>query len=223
MRKYLIILSLILVLILGACGSDPEPSETEAEIETEPEIEHNEEVQEFIEKNNVKLDEDGYFEETNDPLEAGNKNNGIVVFNNDEYGDTYIIKQWYTNDDTDDDGFNHIDFDGYKVKFAVALMEDVDEEDTIGFFVETENNTDKTIQYNMDMEIITDEQEQTNTDDMYAIGDSKPGIKTKGFVKANLDYDTPEEITITFEPPWDDEDEFNAEVGTPIELEFSLE
>lgn len=160
--------------------------------------------------------------DTSDPLEAGNINNNIEVFN-DEFDYTYLIKEYYTNDDTDADGFNTMDFEGYEVTYSIVLMENTEENNVIGFFVETVNNTDQLVQYNMDMEIATDGQEQIENDMMYGIGQSDPGIKTKGFTKANIEYDIPDEIGITFEPPWDDEDEFNEAIGEPIEVQFVKE
>lgn len=237
MKKILLVLlSITAILTLTACGDDKteeepienvdietssEPEEVETDSE-ESETESGNEVDDFIEENDVQLDEDGFFAETSDPLEAGDKTNGIVVFN-DEFDYTYIIKEWYTSEDTDEKGSNTMDFDGYEVRYSVALLENTAEEDVIGIFVETENNTDKVVQYNMDLEMLTSEQEQAYSDGMYGIGQSKPGVKTKGFILVELEYDTPDSFTVTFEPPWDDEDEFNAEIGEPIELEFNKE
>lgn len=234
MKKILLVLlSITATLTLTACGDDkteepkesddvavstePEDVETQSE-ETESETES--EVDDFIEENDVQLDEDGFFVETSDPLEAGDKTNGIVVFN-DEFDYTYIIKEWYASENTDEKGFNTMDFDGYEVTYSIALLENTAEEDVIGIFVETENNTDKVVQYNMDLEMLTSEQEQAYSDGTYGIGQSNPGVKTKGFILVELEYDTPDSFTVTFEPPWDDEDEFNAEIGEPIELEFN--
>lgn len=207
---------LVAILLLAGCSGSNEPKQAANENESENTMGDTLEAELEIDE------EEDEAKETDDPLEAGNKNSGIKVFN-DDWDFTYTIKDWYANENTDKDGFNNIDFDGYKVKFSIALLEDAEEKDVIGFFVETENNTDKNAQYNMDMEIITDEQEQAQSDDMYGIGDSKPGIKTKGFIKANLEYDVPESFKVTFEPPWDEDDEFNKAIGEPIELEFNKE
>ncbi|PWA08646.1 hypothetical protein DCC39_14505 [Pueribacillus theae] len=211
MKKVLFIFAAVLFVLVG-CGSNEKTSDDEV-VKEQPDVQDDQQKQ---------VDEEGFLKETDDPMEAGNKNNGIEVFN-DEWDYTYLIKDWYSNDDTDEDGFNYIDFDGYKVKFSIALLEDTEEKNVIGVFAETLNDTDKTVQYNMDMELITDKQEQAQTDDMYGIGNSKPGIKTKGFVKVDLEYEVPESFKVTFEPPWDDEDEFNETIGEPIESEFTKE
>lgn len=216
MRKYLIMLLSVLLIMLAACGNE----EVQQEPNNDEVMEENEE--ETNESEEVEMDDNGMLEQTADPLEAGNKSNGVNVFE-DEWSNIYLVKKWYSNDDTDEEGFNTMDFDGYEVKFSVVLLEDENEDEVIGFFVETENNTDKLIQYNMDMELLTDEQEQAYPDDMYGIGESKPDIKTKGFTKVNLDYDTPDSFEVTFEPPWDDESEFDDAVGESIETEFEME
>lgn len=203
MKKYLLMLLSFVLISLVACGNDEE-SQTE-------EQETHEATQQ-----DVEMDDDGMLEQTNDPMEAGGKSNGVNVFE-DDWSNIYLVKEWYSNDETDEDGFNTMEFGEYKVKYSVALLEDESEEDVIGFFVETENNTDTTVQYNMDME-----SSELTPDDLYGIGDSRPGDTLKGFIKADIE-DTPDTLEITFEPPWDDEDEFNAEIGEPIELEFSLE
>lgn len=235
MKKLLLLLfSLFVAITLAACGDDEEENEqaeeTEVEseeVDTEPVEETDEEQEmseadEFVEENDVQLDEDGFYVETTDPLEAGDRNNGIIVFH-DDFDYTYIIKEWYANDDTNEDGFNTMDFNGYEVTYSIALLENTAEEDVIGIFVETENNTDKVVQYNMDLEMLTSEQEQAYSDGMYGIGQSEPGVKTKGFILVELEYETPDSFSVTFEPPWDDEDEFNEEIGEPIELEFNKE
>src|SRR5699024_2498466 len=197
MRKKLFILFGALVLVLSACGGNESAEGVGEEDELDAGVEE---------------DFDDEEELVEDPVEAGNKSNEVKEFM-DEFGEIYEIKEWYSSDETDDDGINQIEFDGYEVNFSVALLEDTEGEQDIGFFVETENGTDTTVQYNMDMEIITDEQEQAETDDSYGIGESKPDVKTKGFVKTDLDYEAPESFEVTFEPPWDEDSEYDDEIG----------
>lgn len=193
-------------LLLAACGSnDTEKAEEPVAVD---------QVDESAEGEVMDV--------TDDPMEAGNKNGKIEVFN-DDFDYTYLIKEWYSTDDTDEDGFNIMDFDGYEVKYSMALMENTEGENVIGVFAETENNTDKVVQYNMDLEMITGNQEQTSSDSLYGIGSSNPGVKTKGFILVELDYDAPESFVVTFEPPWEDEGGSNEDIGEPIELEFSIE
>lgn len=206
MKRKLLILFGALVLVLSACGGNEGAEDASDQGDAED-----------MDVEEVTEDEEDLVE---DPVEAGNKSNEVKEFM-DEFGEIYEIKEWYSSDETDDDGINQIEFDGYKVNFSVALLEDMEGEQDIGFFVETENGTDTTVQYNMDMEIITDEQEQAETDDSYGIGESKPSVKTKGFVKTDLDYEAPESFEVTFEPPWDDDSEYDDEIGEEVEMKFS--
>jgi len=199
MRKYLFLLMAALVLV--ACGSDTTG--------TNEEVNNNE----SNEANDIEV------EYTSDPIEAVTGDHEMFV---DEFDYSYSIVDWYTNDDTTD-GFNTMDFEGYEVKYAIALLMDEDGNDVIGIFSETENNTDHVAQYNMDFEILTNESEQLEGDPMYGIGETNPGIKTKGFVKDTLEYDVPTELDITFYPPWDSESEFDDEIGDPIEVGFTKE
>lgn len=199
MKKYVLI-TIGLLFIVTACSS------------------------ENIEIEKDQVEDEGNLE-TDDPMQAGNKNNGIKVFNISDVF-TYQIKDWYVNDDTDDDGFNEIDFEGYSVKFAMVSVEDTAENESIGVFVETENDTDKETYFNMDMEFITDTQEQTHSGN--GVGESKPGEKIKGFVLASLDNDAPDSFIVTIDPPFKlvGESAFDFEeghFGEPVELKFTKE
>ena len=164
----------------------------------------------------------GSNEPTTDAMAVGSKDNKASIIEND-YGQTYEIVNWYVSDDTDDEGFNEMDFKGYKVKFSMAAVKDEEGNEYIGFFAETENTTDRPVHYNGDMEIVTDNQDQTYNDD--GIGSSEPGVKIKGFSAAPLEYGTPESFTVTFEPPYLDNNGSYSEggFGDNIEMEFKKE
>lgn len=217
---------LIAALLLTACGEDevaepviePKVEEVAAEVTTDES-----ELDTFVEENNAQLDDEGYFVETTDPLEAGDKTNGIVVYN--DSGEYFIIKEWYVSEDSDDKGFNAIDFDSFTFNFSVALAENVNEEEVIVLFGETENQTEDEVQFNAEVEIITDNQDQVEFG-MGMITRTKPNVKEKGFTVAELEYGTPDEFTMTIQAPLKsvgDEEYEEGHYGDAVELEFSKE
>lgn len=210
MKKVLFIM-LVSGLLLTACGNE-EPKDEDAMGE-EDVMSQSAEFTEAQSESNT----------SNDPLEVASKTNDIDTFETDYY-ETYTIVDRYVTDDTDQEGFSEMDFEGYKVKFSMAAVEDSSGNEYIGFFTETENTTDKPVHYNGDMEIVTDTQDQTTNED--GIGGSKPGVKLKGFSVAPLEYGIPESYTVTFEPPFLAEDENLPEAGhfgDNIEMEFNKE
>lgn len=204
-------------------ADEAEPKEDEYELNEEVLASLDDETLKFVEEKKPQLDDDGYFEMTDDPMIAGDKSNRILLFDSDEYG-FYVVKEWYINENTDENGFNEIDFDGYKVKFAITLVEDEHDEESIGVFIETENTTEDTVQYNADMEFVTDTQDQLTTNE--GIGDSKPNVKLKGFTHAKINYDTPKSFTVTIDGPYKEVDDYGYEeghYGDPIDMEFTID
>lgn len=221
MKKIVILLGL--VIVLAACGNNSQENNQDKsnnndnttnteEVENNKQDDNNSEEGSQTEVDKEKLSE---LEElyagvdlemngdsliaTEDPIVAGDINDGHIVYEGD-YGDVYLVKDRYKNDETDEDGFNHVSFDDYEVKYAVALLEDLSENESIGVFVETENGTEDTIQYDIDALIKTDE-EEIETDVLSGVDDSEPGDILKGFAIAGLDYNPSDEIEITFEQP----------------------
>lgn len=204
MKKLLYLLMFSLLVVAG-CSSEETSEEQESDIEEHSDIE--------------QQDDDTI---SDDPLEVGNKNNDI---NKIEYNyETYKVVDWYSNSDTNDDGFNTVDFNGYTFDFSFAVVEDEEGEQYIGMFGETENKTNDVVQFNADMEFLTDTQDQTELED--GIGKSKPKVKLKGFSVAPLEYGVPESFKVTIDPPFKEkgEDEYmEGDFGEPIELEFTKE
>ncbi len=215
MKKLLILL--IAAMFLVACGSSDDEVVEDTEIDKPDEAEAEEPVED-VEEVEVAVDENGMLEETEDPLEAGNKNNGIEVFN-DGYGEIFLIKDWYTNENTDEDGFNVVDFEGYEIRYAITLVETIEEEDVIGVFAEVENGTEHELQFNDAFMFVTDTKDQTELE--HGIQINKPDTKSKFFNYATLEYGTPEELTVEIYPPFADGESELIDIGETVELEFT--
>src|SRR5699024_4254856 len=111
MKKLLILLGL--VVVLAACGNDTqadnETNNQEMDNESSDEIEENAMENESNELDELYSDvevetEGDMLSVTDDPLIAGDINDGHIVFE-DDFDYTYLIKDRYTNDETDEDGF----------------------------------------------------------------------------------------------------------------------
>lgn len=210
MRKY--ILLLIAAMFLVACGSNEE-------VETKEETE---DVEQGLSEQDLQEDEymhDDEYEEqsTDDPIEA--VENDLVIF--DQYDEAYTIKNLYTNDETTDNGFNEIDFEGYKIDYAIALVEDFEGEEVLGVFAEVENGTEHEVQFNESFLFATDTQDQTELE--HGIQENKPNTKSKFFNHAPLEYDTPEELTVEIYPPFIEGESELVDLGKTVELEFTKE
>lgn len=211
MNKLLLLMGL--VLVLGACGNDEDA-------EPEQKDENDMSQAEWAEEHGDEFEGESE-SKSSDPMEVGNKNDehDTLVDGATEYK---VIER-YVTDETDEDGFNTIDFDGYIFNFSLALVEDQNGEHSIAMFGESENTTDEVVQFNADIEVVTDQQDQTNT--QQGFGKSKPNVKMKGYDILPLEYGEPGSFTATIEPPMTevgDEtyEDFDIE---PIELEFTKE
>lgn len=194
MKKLLFVLLLLLFLV--ACGneSDAEDSENLEEAETKTTT-----------------------------IEFGDFNNDLNSYT-DEMGETYSIVEKYKSDESADNGFNEVSYDGYNYKFSVLAVEDENQE-YIALVGETENNTENSIHFNSDTEIITDTQEQAESDFLYAVGESAPSVITEAFILIPINRGIPESFSLELDTPWIvyDSGEQGDYIGEPIELEFHKE
>lgn len=207
MKKISLLVSV--VLLLAACGEErTESNETQNAQPSEEQVSTEEPVEEP--------------EFTEDPLEIGNKNSGYDLFLLDGYTE-YKVVGYYSTNETDENGFNSVSFKGYDFTFSVLAVEDTATGDQyIATAGETENNTEDNVQFNVDMIIVTDTQDQTNNEG--AIGESQPNVKQKGFILAPLTYGIPESFTLTLDPPFKSIGDYQYEeghYGEPIEFSFT--
>lgn len=198
-------LVVIAMLSLAACGNEEtaEPVNVEGTIEdtvTEP-AEDAIELQEDTvpaEEAEVPMEEESSATASDDPLEVGNKNSGFDTYS---YGfNEYKVIERYMSEQADENGFATVDFNGYRVSIAVALVEDINGARMIGLFGETENQTPDTVQFNAEIELVTDTQEQTTVDGGLVMN-TRSGIKQKGFATAPLEYGEPNSFTMYIQPP----------------------
>ncbi|HLR16208.1 MAG TPA: hypothetical protein VK144_10295 [Bacillota bacterium] len=208
MKKYLFLSMALLMaaLVLVACGSNEESNKEDNKVKENEEVADNE-----SNEDNINVDF------TTDPIEA--VENDVEMFV-DEFDYSYSIVDWYTNNDTVD-GFNEVDFEGYKIKYAISLLMDEEGEDSLGVFAEVENGTEHELQFNDSFLFVTDTQDQTELE--HGIQENKPNTKSKFFNHAPLEYGTPEELTVEIYPPFYEGESELIDLGEMVELEFTKE
>lgn len=195
---------LVAVLLLAACGSET-TNEQPKQNESQPE-----EMEDVLKT-------------SDDPLEVGNRNNDINIFQNGLTTEKVI--GWYTSDITDEDGFNTIEFKDSEIRFSLALTEGEGGEQEISVFGEKINNMDVLLDFYETFQIKTDQQEVASP--MFDFeGGIEPDTKSKFYDVFSLEYDIPESFTFTMKKPAEDEEEsllWFDERETITELEFNLE
>ena len=198
MKRILLLLGV--VLLLTACGND-ETEETSAE----PVEETDETVQ---------------VEATSNAMDFADKTNNFTVY--DEYLYDYETIARYTHDKEDDRGINEITFDDVTFRFGVLAVE---EEDTGDQYIvlagEAENNTEETVYFAPHAEVVTSEQEQSESYNE-GVGDMKPTVIKDAFSMIPIERGVPDSFEIIIYPPYTDDDE-HKDIGTPIKAEFTLE
>lgn len=229
MKKHLFMLLAVMVLVLGACGSDEESQQEPNEQETTEEVEGSE-----MAENETDSIEDIM------PLDS---QYDTFVASEDEY-DPFVfdIKERYTSEESDSDGITEIDImrrdqvdsddETFDYKFSLMLAKNQEDgQDYLLFVGDVVNNTSKRVQFNHDFDIIMrDIKEEGSTYggegyDVELVGAYEPEFDGQGWYAFPLDTDeTPEELEITFERAWDedgaggsgDDDEY-------LEIEFEME
>lgn len=204
MRKLLVLL--LASVLLVACSNDGKDEADQTNLDG-------------IEKEDTETEE-VHVESTKDPLEAGNIKNNTSAFE-DEFGEMFLLKDWFTNDKTNEEGFNQVSFDEYEITYALVLIEDFEGNDLIGVFGEVENNTDEEVQFNDSFLFVTDKKEQTELE--HEIRNNKPNTKEKIFNYAKLEYDTPTNVEVEVLPPFTDGESELIDLGEPQEFTFTLE
>ncbi|PID22474.1 hypothetical protein CSV61_02180 [Sporosarcina sp. P3] len=203
MKKYLLLPTL--ALLLAACGS--EDSQEPMQESEQPDV--------IIEDEEVE----GMY--TSDPVEFADKDSDLIY----QSGEMNLeIVARYKNDDTDSNGFNTVSFDGYDYKFAVVAIEGFGEKPTIAVLGETENNTEDSVAFNSDVEIVTDKGDQERSYD--GVGRSEPGVKKKAFITVDIEYGVPDSFKLTMQPPMKEvgEDQYEeGHYGEPKVFEFEKE
>ncbi|MFD1416792.1 hypothetical protein [Oceanobacillus jeddahense] len=196
MKKILFVLLLSLFLI--ACGNE---SESDAGSDITPE------------------------ETETTTMDFADFNNDINTYT-DEMGETYTILEKYKRDESADNGFNKVNFDGYEYKFSVLAVESESEsQEYIALVGETENTTDNSVQFNSEAEIITDTQEQSESDFLYAVGESDPSVITEAFILIPINRGIPESFSLEIDTPWIalDNGEQGGYIGSNVKMEFHKE
>jgi len=225
MKKLLIGLSLSAALFLAACGGGAEETtdETTSANATEQPQESGEDLSqsEWMAQNHPDIMEDTP-KVTDDPIEFADFSNELNTYL--EGMNEYTIVEQYTSDESDESGLQTVSFNAYDFTFSVSAAEDDQGEEYLVVSGETENNTEDTVQFNADIQFITDTQEQTEVS--YAAGESEPTVKQKVFLYAPLEYGVPSSFTVTIEPPFKSVGDNRYEeghYGEPVELEFNKE
>lgn len=156
-------------------------------------------------------------------MEFGDFDNDLNSYT-DEMGDNYIITEKYKSNESADNGFNKISFDGYDYKFSVLAVESESQE-YIALVGETENNTENSVQFNSEAEIITNTQEQSTSDFLYAVGESAPTVITDAFILIPINRGIPESFSLEINNPWVvlDNGEQGGYIGNNVQMEFHKE
>lgn len=156
-------------------------------------------------------------------MEFGDFDNDLNSYT-DEMGETYTILDKYKSDESADNGFNEVNFDGYEYKFSVLAVES-DSQEYIALVGETENATDNSVQFNSEAEIITDTQEQSESDFLYAVGKSAPSVVTDAFILIPINRGIPESFSLEINTPWVvlDNGEQGGYIGSNVKMDFHKE
>lgn len=200
---------MVSILLLAACGNNTETTEP---LEEERSIEE-------ISVSDFEVQED----ETTDPMIVGSKSEDVNTIASGVRRHT--VQAWYVNEDTDEEGFNIIDFNGYTLKFSLALIKDEEGQLGIGMFGETENGTSETIQFNNETEVVTGTQEQGTFSNGLTMN-TKPNVKESGFAWLDLENGTPESITLYMQAPLIEDEDGRYRFYTDeeeTEIEFTIE
>ncbi|MDJ0331127.1 hypothetical protein [Planococcus sp. S3-L1] len=205
-------------LLLTACGDETTEEPTEEVTETMPA----EGTTERVETEDVEIVEE--IPVTEDPMEIANKNSEYELFLDENYNEYQVVGR-YTSEDTNDEGFNEVSFKGYDFTYSVlALQDTVTGDEFVAIAGETVNNTQETVQFNADAEIVTDTQEQASTQD--GVGESQPTVKKKAFVTIPLEYGIPNSFEMTLDAPFKSIGDYQYEeghFGESVKLSFTKE
>lgn len=154
--------------------------------------------------------DDGQVDDTPDEEESTSSDDPIEVIEDSSIDsfetseDDYNLTR-YTSDDADDDGFIHIDVDGYKIKFSLAAGQgDYNEEDKVFLLGEQENTNDDGGEMQLNnYDMTTDE--GAKIDDGWNFTSVEPGAKDKVANEFDLEYDIPDEIELRIESVHEDD------------------
>lgn len=200
--------------LLAACGE--EAVETSKVTETQPAAAETEPIEEV-----ETVEEIAY---TEDPLEIAKKSSEYELFIDKNYNE-YQVMGRYISDSSNEEGMNDASFEGYDFTFSVlALQDTMTGDEYVAIAGETVNNTQDTIQFNADTEIVTDTQEQTTSVD--GVGETQPNVKKKAFVVIPLEYGIPNSFDLTLDAPFKTVGEYQYEeghYGEPLKLKFTKE
>ncbi len=200
MRKYLLLPTL--ALLLAACGNDDTEKPEHENVQPET-------------ASTAEEVEDMY---TSDPVEFATKDSNLIY--QDGAMELKILAR-YENDETDADGFNHVSFGGYDYKFSVVAIEGFGDNPKIAVLGETENNTEDSVAFNSDVEIVTDKGDQERSYD--GVGQSEPGVKKKALITVDIEYGVPDSMKMTMQPPMKEvgEDQYeDGHYGESMKFEF---
>lgn len=155
----------------------------------------------------------------------------------DQYGERILGR--YTNDQTNEDGYMEVDFEGFKVQIAPAFIEalpqegEVDMQNAIRVYMKTENTREGDVYYSGAMTVVTDTKEQLSFPSGLA-GDN-PVIQTymgkvqeegASTVVMEKQEETPQKITLILGTPYESVDNTidteNGELGEEQRIEFEL-
>lgn len=202
---------LIAILALVACGDE----ETAEPTETAP-------IEESVETEEVEVVEE--ITTTEDPMEIANKNSEYELFIDENYTEYQVVGRYFS-ESSKEDGFNDVSFKGYDFTYSVlALQDTITGDEFVAIVGETVNNTEEIVQFNADTEIVTDTQEQANSQD--GVGESQPTVKKKAFITIPLEYGIPNSFDMTLDAPFKSVGEYQYEeghFGESVKLSFTKE
>ncbi len=227
MKKYLFFAFITLILFLAACNESDTPTVEETEgnrSSAEKQAEWKEEQDSEQEPQEI---EDGFWEfETN-------------------VGKFYMLGMYLNDEINEETGMYEVDFDGFRVDLAIALVDiDVNEEyqymydeqesiRAIQITTDVENTNDFDVSYNGNITVITSDGEQLNSDS--GILSENPVVqKYYGKVKETgaftivmeEDESVPESIELIMDGPYKVEDgavdPINGAMGEEQRLEFEF-
>jgi len=219
-KKYIILLLLFVAMIISACSEDTKNNgaENTSDENDQPENAMNE-SEPVEDEDESEGEEEGEGETSTEDVMEFAKNDQYDTFI--RYLEEYKDIGTYVHDDSDDIGFNEIEFDGFHVNFVFKLLEDQGNgEQVIGFIAETENNSGDEVAFNADMEIQTSNGEQTEA--LQGLGTTEQGQSTSGLLLVPIEDGVPDSFVVKFERPFRDivDGQQSGHLGEEIEMEF---
>lgn len=202
MKKVVLLLVSLGLVILSACGNDSDVESTEEKaVENDGIEEEVDPADEGPTTDNPDLIEDAG---TDDPIEFIESQGDLLL---QDGANEYEINNIYTSDETDDDGFNTYEDGDFKMRYAIVETENVadniEDEGNNNLQIVGEINNETDDDYTFDENrffIKTDENEKSELSfDLNGAGEADQ--RSKFIDDFPLEYDIPDEFTLTMIDP----------------------